>query len=225
MLSDVDEGAAEAGGRSGLLVAHVHARLREAVLGGDLAPGERLRDSVLAASLGVSRAPVREALRLLEHSGLVVKPPNRSYSVARFTDADLVELAGLRISQETLAARLVVRGRRSLAPAAAGLEDLRAAVDSGVATAVVRADRGFHEALVHCAGSRRLDTAYASLRDQVQLAMQQTNAYARGQRGMVERHARLLRELRAAVASHDPGAVIAELEAHVLEGMGCPGAL
>lgn len=217
--------SATPGGRSGQLVTQVHARLRRAVLDGELAAGDRLRDSVVADELGVSRAPVREALRMLEQSGLVVKPPNRSYAVARFTESDIRELARMRVALETLAVRVVVRERRSLGPAAAALEDLRTAVASRVQATVIGADRAFHEAFVHCAGQARLDASYAALRDQIELAMRQTDAYARGRRGLLQRHVDLVATVRAGVRSADAGPAMHELERHILDGMACPDAL
>ncbi|MBC3191168.1 GntR family transcriptional regulator [Pseudonocardia sp. C8] len=212
-------------GRPGRLVEQVHARLRRAVLDGELEVGERLRDSVLAEQLGVSRAPVREALRMLEQSGLLLKPPNRSYVIARFTESDIRELARMRVGHETLAVRVVVRERLSLGPAAAALEDLRVAADSRVEATVIAADRAFHEALVACARQARLDASYGALRDQVELAMRQTDAYGRGREGLVRRHADLLGTLRGAVAAGDPQVAMEQLERHILEGMACPDAL
>lgn len=212
-------------GRPGRLVEQVYSRLRRAVLDGELEVGERLRDSVLAEQLGVSRAPVREALRMLEQSGLLLKPPNRSYVIARFAESDIRELARMRVGHETLAVRVVVRERLSLGPAAAALEDLRVAADSGVAATVIAADRAFHEALVACARQARLDASYGALRDQVELAMRQTDAYGRGRDGLVSRHADLLETLRGAVAAGDQQVAMAQLERHILEGMACPDAL
>lgn len=77
----IPENAAPAVDRS-LLRDEVYARLRDALVDGTLAPGEQLRDAELAAWLGVSRTPVREALLRLAEAGLVVARPGRSTTVS-----------------------------------------------------------------------------------------------------------------------------------------------
>jgi DNA-binding GntR family transcriptional regulator len=74
----------------------VHRDLRHAILEGELAPGERLRAEALAARLGTSRTPVREALLMLEREGLVDLQPNRGAIVRAFDAADLLDLYEVR---------------------------------------------------------------------------------------------------------------------------------
>ena len=78
-------------------------RLREAIVSGLLQPGDRLMQEELAERLGVSRMPVREALRRLEAEGLVVLQPYRGALVANLSSTELQELYELRIALETLA--------------------------------------------------------------------------------------------------------------------------
>ena len=80
-------------------------RLREAIVSGLLQPGDRLMQEELAERLGVSRMPVREALRRLEAEGLVVLQPYRGALVANLSSTELQELYELRIALETLALR------------------------------------------------------------------------------------------------------------------------
>jgi DNA-binding GntR family transcriptional regulator len=83
--------------RGTVLGDEVYARLGEAILDGNLAPGERLRDHELAERLGVSRTPVREALQRLERTGLVEVAPNRYTRVTTPNDkvqADVFEFVG-----------------------------------------------------------------------------------------------------------------------------------
>jgi DNA-binding GntR family transcriptional regulator len=75
---------------------HVLDGLREAIIGGDLRPGERVRQEDVAARLGVSVAPVREALRILEQEGQVTYLPRRGYFVTELEYDDLAEIYGLR---------------------------------------------------------------------------------------------------------------------------------
>ncbi|WP_166459533.1 GntR family transcriptional regulator [Amycolatopsis pithecellobii] len=208
--------------RAGSLVETVREQLRHAILSGELPPGEAVRDSVLAARMEVSRAPVREALRALEQSGLVVKKPNRSYAVASFTARDLVDLAGVRIALEGLASRLAVGANAGSGGMAEALSRLRDAVDADDPVAMVSADREFHEALVTASGNQRLMTSYAQICDQIELALHATNALKRGREGLVERHEELFAEYQAALARRDVSILLSLLEGHVAGGLGVP---
>jgi DNA-binding GntR family transcriptional regulator len=93
-----------AGGNGDDLAGTVHSALRDAIVGGRLASGEHINQETVARELGVSRTPVREALRLLERDGLVRLEPNRGAFVAEFTDRDLFEIYELRELLEPYAA-------------------------------------------------------------------------------------------------------------------------
>ena len=80
--------------------------LRQAIITGEFAPGERLMEIALANRLGVSRTPVREAIRKLELEGLVVMIPRKGAEVARITEKDLRDVLEVRCSLEELAAEL-----------------------------------------------------------------------------------------------------------------------
>jgi DNA-binding GntR family transcriptional regulator len=86
----------------------VHDQLREAILHGRLPAGETMSQVQLARELGVSRTPLREALRMLQREGLVEAEANRMVRVAAFSIEDLEELYALRIVNEALAIRLTV---------------------------------------------------------------------------------------------------------------------
>jgi DNA-binding GntR family transcriptional regulator len=91
----------------------VHARLREAILNADLAPGLVMSQVALAEELGVSRTPLREALRLLQGEGLILAEPNRRVRVAPITATDVEELYALRVTVEVQALRLSMPHLRS----------------------------------------------------------------------------------------------------------------
>jgi DNA-binding GntR family transcriptional regulator len=86
----------------------VYARLRDAILRGEIEPGRELSQVQIAKALGVSRTPLREALRLLQREGLVEGKPNRRVRVAGFSVSDMEELYTLRITLEALAIRLTI---------------------------------------------------------------------------------------------------------------------
>jgi DNA-binding GntR family transcriptional regulator len=100
--------AADAAAHDRQNVEVVHDRLRRAILRGEIAPGEELSQVRLAQTLGVSRTPLREAFRLLQHEGLVEARSNRSYRVTTFSATDLEELYLTQLPLQALAVRLTI---------------------------------------------------------------------------------------------------------------------
>src|SRR3954466_7399664 len=86
-------------------VEQVYRRVREAILGGEIAPGSAMSQVALADELGVSRTPLREALRLLQSEGLVDAQANRRVTVKPISAGDLEELVVMRVVLETEAVR------------------------------------------------------------------------------------------------------------------------
>jgi GntR family transcriptional regulator, rspAB operon transcriptional repressor len=86
----------------------VYERVRAAILDGKLAPGAVMSQVALAEELGISRTPLREALRMLQGEGLVESEPNRRVRVAPMTPADLEQLYVMRVTLEAEALRLSV---------------------------------------------------------------------------------------------------------------------
>ena len=80
--------------------------LREAILKGDLKPGERLMELQLASKLGVSRTPIREAIRMLEQEGLAVTMPRKGAEVAKMTLKDMEDVLEIREALDELAVRI-----------------------------------------------------------------------------------------------------------------------
>ena len=87
--------------------------LRQAILKGELKPGERLMEIALAERLGVSRTPIREAMRKLEQEGLVVMIPRRGAQVASITEKDLNDVLEVRIALENVAIEKACRKLKS----------------------------------------------------------------------------------------------------------------
>lgn len=104
-------------------------RLRESVLDGAIAPGTHLHEETLAQSLGVSRTPIRDALRVLANENLLVYSPNRGYAVRRFALEEILGAYDVRGTLEGMACRLAAE--RGLREAAA--EDLDAVMASAAA--------------------------------------------------------------------------------------------
>ncbi len=145
--------------------------LRSAILRGTLAPGERLMELTLADRLGVSRTPVREAIRMLEHEGLVIMRPRRGAQVANITVQELNDVLEVRKSLEILAIekaceRMPSADMDEMERAAAAFEEL-AADDSSDLTALAESDEAFHDFIYRGTGNQRLIRVLANLREQM----------------------------------------------------------
>jgi GntR family transcriptional regulator, rspAB operon transcriptional repressor len=145
--------------RDGQNVALVHDRLRRDILSGEIPAGETSQ-LALARELEVGRTPLREALRMLQHEGLVISEPNRRVRVAELTPEDAEQLYTMRISLEAMAVRLTVPDLGSAE--VAELEGLLAQMEHYMRrqdSAGLRAPhRAFHACLVVGAGERTAAT-------------------------------------------------------------------
>lgn len=192
-----------------LLREDVYTRLRDAIVDGTLAPDEQLRDLELAAWLGVSRTPVREALLELSRAGLVRATPGRSTVVAP------LDVAGIRDAQAVVAAMhaLAVRGaverltdddieRMRSANAAFADAQRRGDVD-----AALRADEEFHAVAVAASGNKAVQTVIAQYEPVLRRAERLRFASSEGEES-IARHERLIDLLDARDA--DGAAKVAE---------------
>ena len=134
----------------------VHDQLREAILRGEFDPRVPISQVQLAATLGVSRTPLREALRMLQREGLIDSEPNRRVRVAELSTADLEQLYASRVVIETLAARLTVPRytAEDLAELRGALADMTQLLRGRDIDAWEDAHRRYHELLRKYAGER-----------------------------------------------------------------------
>ena len=194
------------------LVELVVRRLRAEILSGALAPGERLVEEQLTRRFGTSRAPLREALRLLGQQGLVEHLPRRGVRVVRLSPRDIDELFTLRDALEQFALREAL----AAGPDPVALGRLREVVETMERTTDADqavAHRDFHLALVALADHGHLQRVYESVLLQLQLYMatnMRREAQARSREDGARRHRRLYR----AVASGDVELALAELAHH-----------
>lgn len=141
-------------------------RLRQAILSGQFAPGEPLREKQLAELTGVSRGPIREALRELKREGLVTGRNGRSY-VARLSRQDLEEVHSLRRALEQLAVEFACQNvtTEQLAEMEAIVDDMILHVQDGInEQAAAELDLRFHDALYRASGHQRLLNYWTTLR-------------------------------------------------------------
>src|SRR5664279_5982451 len=154
----MDESAA-AGLHPHSLVDLAVSRLREEILSGALVPGERLVEEQLTKRFRISRAPLREALRLLGEQGLVEHLPRRGARVTTYSDQDFDELFAVRDALEHFAASLVAKrspDTRNVAALSRALDTLDRAARLDDRLAASDAHRAFHLAAVALSGSKQL---------------------------------------------------------------------
>jgi DNA-binding GntR family transcriptional regulator len=188
------------------------AHLREAIVLGQLGPGEPLPEARIGEQLGVSRAPIREALTLLERKGLVRFDHRGTARVSEFTVEDIRELGLMRVALEPLATRLACeRFTPELEETLlANLEETQSAESL---PEVTRLDVEFHRILFQASGHQRLLNSWEALAPQIRLVM---GRYHRRIESRTQKTRDLTHKnhlpLLAAVKSGDPAA--AERVAH-----------
>ncbi|GAB4099583.1 GntR family transcriptional regulator [Sinomonas halotolerans] len=138
-----------------LLRDNVYESIRDAIVDGTLAPGERLRDSELEQWLGVSRTPIREALLRLERAGLVVSEPGRSTTVAPYDPEATRHAREVVAALHELVTRLAAPSldEALLARMAEANAAFAAAVEAGDVEAALAADGDFHGVLIAASGN------------------------------------------------------------------------
>jgi DNA-binding GntR family transcriptional regulator len=131
--------------------------LREAIVEGRLAPGEAVVEAQLSRQLGVSRAPLREALRSLENEGLVVSTPWRGAIVAPLTERGVTELQAFRRLLEVFAAEQVLeRDDADISPLDALAAEMERCADASDLACMNEADVRFHTRIVEMSGNALL---------------------------------------------------------------------
>jgi DNA-binding GntR family transcriptional regulator len=193
------------------------ATLRAAILSGEIAPGARLGEVELAEQLGVSRTPVREALRRLAADGLVEVLPNRGARVAQWTPADLDEIYELRALLESHgASRAATRIDAAEVDVLAKLcDDMEACVRRGRKRDldhITALNAEFHQRILDSAGSPRL-TALVPTVVQVPLVARTFHLYSPDALARSLGHHR---ELVAAMRAADPAWAGSVMRSHVL---------
>ena len=143
--------------------------LRQAILRGELKPGERLMEIQLANKLGVSRTPIREAIRKLELEGLVLMIPRKGAEVAEITEKNMLDVLEVRRALEELAVKLACERIteeeiQELKDAADAFQKILSEKDI---TKIAEADEAFHDVIFKSTGNDRLIQLLNSLREQM----------------------------------------------------------
>jgi DNA-binding GntR family transcriptional regulator len=144
--------------------------LREAIADGRIQPGERIKEIPLSQALGVSRGPIRDALRLLERDGLVELIPNRGAVVPAVRAVDVLEVYALRASLGSLALhKLMLEGPVPEKVLERHLARLRDAVGRGRSRHAADADLGYQTAIIAASGLPRVLAEFDRLSWQVRI--------------------------------------------------------
>ena len=143
--------------------------LRQAILTGELKPGERLMQLQLANKLGVSRTPIREAIRQLELDGLVIMVPRKGAQVAHITEKSMSDVMEVRLALDELTASLACarisdEDKEMLVKACHDFED---AVGSADLRKIASADVEFHDIILKAANNLRLSQIVNNLAEQM----------------------------------------------------------
>ena len=143
--------------------------LRQAILRGELKPGERLMEIQLANKLGVSRTPIREAIRKLELEGLVLMIPRKGAEVAKISEKSLKDVLEVRRSLEELAIELACQRMTDT-----DLQELERkqkkfceAISRGSAMDIAESDESYHDVIYNCTRNTRLVQILNNLREQM----------------------------------------------------------
>ena len=211
---DSDAGAVQESGNGNATETAIR-HIREAIILGKLAPGQRLKETELANTLGLSRTPVREALRVLDAEGLIETSPKRGASVREYDLSDLRELYQLRAAVEGCCANLAAERvepdeMEALAGSCSRFAELQAGRD---VTELVEENLRFHSLIHQAAGSERLTSFVRQVID-VPLVYRSYVWYSDNQKFVAQfQHEQILRALEA----RDPHRAELAMRVHVLE--------
>ncbi|MBZ4016573.1 GntR family transcriptional regulator [Streptomyces purpurogeneiscleroticus] len=183
--------------------------LRDRIITGRLAPGDRLVERDLAEEFGVSRVPVREAIRILLSEGFLTAASPRRIVVKSYDRKDVENLFDLREALEVLAVRRAAEraDATGLAALAGLLEKARRATLSGKPERISRANAAFHHKIMELADNELLATTVEPLEGRLRWLFQQIDEPGT----LWEEH----RRLHEAIAAHDAEAAAAAALSHV----------
>lgn len=206
MLGEIDRGES--------LVEIVLQRVTDAIVAGEIGPDEKLVEARLAQQLGVSRGPVREAVRRLEQMGLVEKVPYMGTFVTGMSRQDIEELYEVRAELEALAARRLAAGenKANVARLRAIVQEMRKAIEADRPSQLFFHDAAFHDALIELTENKLLNEIWKRVSIQMRriILLKRERPY-RSLQDVVAVHLPIIE----AIASHDPERAAAEAKRHV----------
>ena len=177
------------------LVDFAYDEVKQRLLDNKYYPGYQALEQEIAADLGVSRTPVREALIRLQHEGLVKLIPRRGVRIVPIVAADMKEIYDILTSLESMAAELLARqnpSRADLEPMRSATERMEKALAKDDLEAWAKADEQYHRCLIELCGNRRLARMANTVRDQGHRARMVTLRLREKPTGSIKDHQQLL---------------------------------
>lgn len=187
--------------------------LREAIITGDLKPGERLMEIKLANEMGVSRTPVREAIRKLELEGLVIVTSRKGAEVAPINEKDLKEVLEIRKALESLSVTLACKNvtKDNLKK----LKEINATISKAVKNSdidtITKCDVEFHEEIYKLTNNDRLVVMLHQLKEHIFRYRFEYIKDMKNKESIVEEHAKIL----AAIGDKNIRLAKKEIEHHI----------
>ncbi|MGN0329223.1 MAG: GntR family transcriptional regulator [Lachnospira sp.] len=171
--------------------------LRQAILRGEMEPGERLMEIQLASKLGVSRTPIREAIRKLELEGLVVMIPRKGAEVAHITEKDMKDVLEVRSTLEELAVALACKNvtKERIDDLKTANRVFEASIVSKDVVDIVDADVSFHDIIYSMTNNQRLIQIINNLREQMYRYRLEYVKDARTHSILISEHNDIIRQL------------------------------
>lgn len=188
--------------------------LRERILKGDLKPGERLMEIHLADQLGVSRTPIREAIRMLELEGLVKMVPRKGAQVASISREDLQDVLEVRKALDALAVKLACERitEDEIADLKKAESDFEKTLKSSDNTLMAEADVAFHDVIHAASKNKRLKSMISNLAERIyRYRFEYIKQQSDGGRTLVEEH----REIIRCIEERDIEAAVKAIESHI----------
>lgn len=180
----------------------VYDALRRGIVDGELPPGNRIVETEMANRLGISRTPIREALRKLEAEGFLSKGPGGSLVVSEMSLEEVEETFRIRAVLEGLAARMAAE--RATASSTAKLEEIlnrtEALVDGKPAARLLDWNTRFHDGLIAASGSAQLQQLLQAIHDKILRYRRITLEVGQVRKQWLEEHRAILQAIR----SRDP---------------------
>ena len=188
--------------------------LRERILKGSLKPGERLMEIHLADQLGVSRTPIREAIRMLELEGLVKMVPRRGAQVAKISREDLQDVLEVRKALDTLAVKLACERitEDEIEKLKEAEEEFENTLKTDDTTQIAEADVAFHDVIQAASKNKRLKSMISNLAERIyRYRFEYIKQQSDGGKTLVDEH----REIIKCIEEKDVEAAIKAIELHI----------
>jgi len=163
------------------LAVEVANRIQDEIFAGNFEPGQKLLEQELSTRMKTSRGPIRDALAILEHKGLVIREFNHGATVVKMTAKDVDEIASLRLSLEELALKYVIRNacEDDIAILKEDIIAFRNCLKENYSDlAAVDLDLKFHEDMVEASRHSRLSSMWESIKTQIRFLILKRNAFS-----------------------------------------------